>query len=125
MKVLLAGNGPLLDDKYKVENVKYIDLTKGYDSEEVMEIYEQIDPAQCSVLRNEILNYEPDLIIGVGVSKEYKWDATIIARVFGQFTSWHNQWKNAFGKTVLKVGDKDVELYAFDSLADIENYIEL
>ena len=121
-KLLVLGDGPGLKNVLEEKGIDahYIDLRKSYESEQIMDIYEVIAPEMCGVVREEILSLNPDKIVGVGRSKDYLWDATIVARLFGQFNSWHTQWEDDFGHTVIKVGDKSVPLYAIESLEDWE-----
>ena len=116
----VLGSGPELKDELLKHDIgaQYIDLRKGHDSDEIMDIYEQIAPEMCAVVRQEILSINPDKIVVVGRSKDYLWDGTIVARLFGQFNSWHTQWEDDFGHTVIKVGDKSVSLYAIESIKD-------
>ena len=117
---LVLGDGPApikqLDDlgiQYH-----YIDLRKGIESDEIMTIYETMHPEMIGALREEILALSFDTIVVVGVSSEYRWNATIIARIFGQFNSWLGQYGNPFGHTVLNVQGKQVPLIALDSYDD-------
>ena len=118
--LLVLGDGPELQTDLVKHEIKaqYIDLRKGYESNGIMDIYEVVAPELCGVVRQEILSINPDKIVVVGRSKDYLWDATIVARLFGQFNSWHTQWEDDFGHTVIKVGDKSVSLYAIGSLKD-------
>ncbi len=118
--LLVLGDGPELQADLVKHEIKaqYIDLRKGYESNGIMDIYEVVAPELCGVVRQEILSINPDKIVVVGRSKDYLWDATIVARLFGQFNSWHTQWEDDFGHTVIKVGDKSVSLYAIESLKD-------
>ena len=90
-KLLVLGDGPGLKNVLEEKGIDahYIDLRKSYESEQIMDIYEVIAPEMCGVVREEILSLNPDKIVGVGRSKDYLWDATIVARLFGQFNSWH------------------------------------
>lgn len=119
-KLLVLGDGPELKESLLKHDIlaQYIDLRKGHESDEIMDIYEVVAPEMCGVVRQEILSMSPDKIVVVGRSKDYLWDATIVARLFGQFNSWNSQRENDFGHTVVKVGDKSVSLFAIESLED-------
>lgn len=121
-KLLVLGDGPELKEALLSNGIdaQYIDLRRSYESDEIMDIYEIVAPEMCGVVREEIISISPDKIVGVGRSKDYLWDATIIARLFGQFNSWHGQWENDFGHTLIKVDGKSVPLYAIASLEDWE-----
>lgn len=120
LKLLVLGDGLEIKDELVKMGIQadYIDLRKGHDSEEIMDIYEVIAPELCAVVRDEISHLAPDRIVVVGASADYRWDGTIVTRLFGQFNSWNNQRQNKFGKTVIQVAGKDVEVTAIDSLED-------
>ena len=119
-KLLVLGDGMgvvnSLNDKGIV--AQYLDLRRGHETQEIMEIYEVVAPELCALVRDEITAYAPDRIVVVGASADYRWDATIVCRLFGQFNSWNTQRQNRFGKTVISVAGKDVELIAIDSMDD-------
>ncbi|CAM4314787.1 hypothetical protein H9L01_10300 [Erysipelothrix inopinata] len=115
-KYLVLADGEI--GTVNLENYLTYDLRQGHKSKEIMDIYEVENPALCSTVREWIISHEPDAIIVVGRSEEYLWVATIVARLFGQFNSWNEQRSNPFGKTVIKVAGKDVELIAIESLSD-------
>ena len=83
-----------------------------------MDIYETLHPEMISELRADIESKDFDSILVVGASAGYRWNATIVTRIFGQFNSWLGQYSNPFGKTVIKVKGKDVPLLAIDKLED-------
>lgn len=119
-KLLVLGDGLELKDVLAKKGIDadYMDLRRGHDSGEIMDIYEVVAPELCAVVREEIAALAPDRIVVIGASAEYRWDATIVCRLFGQFNSWMNQRQNPFGKTTLSIAGKDVELTAIDSLED-------
>lgn len=119
-KILVLGDG--LDLVPSIEklgiNFEYIDLRKGIEADEIMDIYETKHPEMIKSLRSEIESKTFDRIVVVGVSSEYRWLATIVTRTFGQFNSWLGQYQNPFAKTVISVDGKDVPLVAIDKLED-------
>lgn len=119
MKRLLCYDGMVHNiDNY--EDMITLDLRKTeLTVKELMNVYEQIEPQLIVELRKEILEINPDEIIVVGDSEEYRWLGTIICRIFGQFNSWNGQRKNPFGVTVLSLNGKPVKTYAIDTLTDI------
>lgn len=119
-KILVLGDGlDLVPSIEKLEiNFEYIDLRKGIEADEIMDIYETKHPEMIKSLRSEIESKTFDRIVVVGVSSEYRWLATIVTRTFGQFNSWLGQYQNPFAKTVISVDGKDVPLVAIDKLED-------
>ena len=103
----------------KIIEAEYLDLRMSKSNEiELMEVYESIHPEWIQKLRSIIQEFDPSLIIVVGESNDYKWLATVVARTFGQFNSWHHQWDKDYGKTQLKVNDKLIEVYAIKKIED-------
>ncbi len=123
MKILIAGKG-LLDKNDLPLNAEYIDMSYGYEVDELMDLYEKIKPELCDSLRKAVTKGQYDRIVGLGESMEYKWNATVIARLFGQFTSWHGQWKNPYGKNTLTINGKKTDIYAIRDLNDYNLYVE-
>lgn len=119
-KLLVLGDGLEMINKLDGLGIKaqYLDLRRNHETAEIMDIYEVVAPELCAVVRDEISAIAPDRIVVIGASEEYRWDATIVCRLFGQFNSWLNQRQNKFGKTVLNIAGKEVELIAIDDLSD-------
>lgn len=119
-KILILSDGlEIVKDLEKLDlNFEYIDLRKGVEASEIMDIYETLHPEMISELRADIESKDFDSILVVGASAGYRWNATIVTRIFGQFNSWLGQYSNPFGKTVIKVKGKDVPLLAIDKLED-------
>lgn len=124
-KIVIGGKGELELLDVAPVHADYLDLSWGYDVEELMDIYEVIDPDKCRDVRDRLIALEPDVIVVIGKSPGYRWNATVIARLFGQFTSWRNQTEQPYGKTVIPIAGKEVVLYAIASLDGWDRYIEL
>ena len=88
--LLVLGDGPELQADLVKHEIKaqYIDLRKGYESNGIMDIYEVVAPELCGVVRQEILSINPDKIVVVGRSKDYLWDATIVAYAIESLKDW-------------------------------------
>lgn len=119
-KILIIGDGLEASEALASLGVdyEYIDLRKGVGSNEIMDIYETLHPEMISSLRAEIEALAFDRIVVIGASEEYRWNATIVTRIFGQFNSWLGQYQNPFAKTVIQVKGKDVPLIAIDKIED-------
>ena len=119
-RLLVLGDGKELQTTLLNKGVTfdYIDLRKGVEASEIMDIYETLHPEYIAELRSEIAAVNPDRMVVVGASDEYRWDGTIVCRIYGQFNSWNGQRGNKFGKTVLNVNGKEVGLIALDSVDD-------
>lgn len=118
--VLVLGDGLNLQDQLDHLNInyKYIDLRKGVEANEIMDIYETLHPEMIGALRAEIESLDFDRIVVIGASEEYRWNGTIVTRIFGQFNSWLGQYGNAFGQTVIQVKGKDVPVLVIDRIED-------
>lgn len=119
-KLLVIGDGekPVLDLDEKAVGYEYIDLRKGVVADEIMDIYETLHPEMIQSLRAEIESLDFDRIVVIGASEEYRWNATIVTRIFGQFNSWLGQYQNPFAKTVIQIKGKDIPLVAIDKIED-------
>lgn len=119
-KLLVIGDGekPVLDLDKKAVGYEYIDLRKGVVADEIMDIYETLHPEMIQSLRAEIESLDFDRIVVIGASEEYRWNATIVTRIFGQFNSWLGQYQNPFAKTVIQIKGKDIPLVAIDKIED-------
>lgn len=119
-KLLVISDGVEITSKLDSMNLdyQYIDLRKGVKSNEIMDIYETLHPEMIKDLRAEIEGLDFEEIVVIGASEEYKWNATIVTRIFGQFNSWLGQYQNDFGKTVIQVNGKDIPLTAINTIED-------
>lgn len=119
-RILVLGDGQdLVEDLQELNlDFAYIDLRKGIQANEIMDIYESLHPEMITSLRSEIETYDFDRIVVVGKSAEYRWNGTIVTRIFGQFNSWLGQYQNPCGKTVIKVKGNETPLIAIDSMSD-------
>ncbi|AMC93229.1 hypothetical protein AOC36_04355 [Erysipelothrix larvae] len=88
--------------------------------DELMSVYESIEPELISWLRSTLIEKSPDAIIAVGKSDEYRWIGTIICRVCGQFNSWNGQRRNPMGVTELTLNGKVMKVVAIDSFDDLD-----
>lgn len=124
MKTLIVSDGPLNLEGLNLEGeVVHIDMRKGEDaSNNLMDMYESLKPAMIGALREEIKAVAPSRIVALGRLEGYVWNGTVVCRCFGQFNSWNGQRENAFGKTVLSIDGKPVELVAIESINDW-NYV--
>lgn len=119
-KILVLGDGLELREKLDGLNLNYdyIDLRKGIVANEIMDIYETLHPEMISALRSEIEQLQFDRIVVVGASAEYRWNGTIVTRIFGQFNSWLGQYQNPFAKTVIQIKGHDVPVLVIDKIED-------
>ena len=119
-KILVLGDGLELREKLDGLNLNYdyIDLRKGIVANEIMDIYETLHPEMISALRSEIEQLQFDRIVVIGASAEYRWNGTIVTRIFGQFNSWLGQYQNPFAKTVIQIKGHDVPVLVIDKIED-------
>ena len=119
-KILVLGDGLELREKLDGLNLNYdyIDLRKGIVASEIMDIYETLHPEMISALRSEIEQLQFDRIVVIGASAEYRWNGTIVTRIFGQFNSWLGQYQNPFAKTVIQIKGHDVPVLVIDKIED-------
>lgn len=120
MKYLVLANG--LDVKQRLIEMgvecNFIDLSFGKKVDEVMPFYETENPEYIERLRKLIESYAPRKIVVIGKSEGYRWDGTVVCRVFGQFNSWLGQYDDAFGRTTLSILERPSELTAIDYVED-------
>lgn len=125
MKILVIGNKDVKIPDSDKHEVVYLDPYYGHELNEAMDLYETIDSSYCDMLRQDIIDINPDLIVGVGKSDEYRWDVTVATRVFGIFNAWLGQYDKDFGKTEININGNKVPLYAFDNQEGIEAYLDI
>ena len=111
---------PFIKEKYH-----FIKLRQKGDVDHMMEVFEMQDTHRIVSLREKIERFNPKSIVVIGKLKDYRWLATIVCRIFGQFNSWMGQYDSTYGKTSLKINGKDVEILAFDNLEDWKVYYEV
>lgn len=116
MKMVVEGKTPYLTLNLRLdESVTH----------ELMDVYETENPSLIGVLRTRLEEISPDVIVVIGESDEYRWLATVVCRVYGQFSSWRHQFDKPIGKTSLKIGNKTVTVYALSSLFQLEKLHEI
>lgn len=125
MSKLLVIAQKELDLSFLSDDYTYLNMREPKDVENLMDVYEQIEPERCSVKRKEIEAINPDRIIVIGELEGYKWLATIVCRLFGKFNSWVGQYENDFGETEIVVNGKTVPLLAFKSVSDWRDFDEI
>ena len=123
LNLLIIGDGPC-DLPFVKEDYKYIDLRDDDRSNNLMDVFEKENPERSKELREEIQRLAPEKIVVLGELEGYRWLGTIVCRCFGQFNSWLGQYENDYGKTVLKINDREVPLLAMNSVDEWRMYYE-
>lgn len=110
---------PFLKEKYH-----FIKLRKKGDVDHMLEVFEMQDTQRLISLKEKIEKFNPKSIVVIGKLKDYRFLATIVCRIFGQYNSWIGQFNQSYGETTLKINGDDVQILAFDTLEDWRKYYE-
>lgn len=110
---------PFLKERYD-----FIKLRRKGDVGHMMEVFEFQDSYRIISTKDKIEKMKPERIVVVGKLKDYRWLAQVICRVFGQWSSLVEQFKDPYGKTSVQINGKEVELLAFDNVDDWRKYYE-